>query len=127
MANALRKHWAKVFSSKAVSGQRILDEWMDRHPYGLPRTKDSHNEDWKVNLDHVELVVKLSNNSSPGPDGIPYAAWRKAGRQALVILTVAVAEIQADNFDENTLPEGFNTSYLCCLPKKPSGTDQEKG
>jgi hypothetical protein len=75
----------------------------------------------------VELAVKLSNNSSPGPDGIPYAAWRKAGRQALVILTAAVAEIQADDFDENTLPEGFNTSYLCCLLKKPSGTDQAKG
>jgi hypothetical protein len=80
-----------------------------------------------VKFEHVELAVKLSNNSSLGPDGIPYAAWRKAGRQALVILHEVISQIQAEDFEESTLPEGFNTSYLCCLPKKPSGTDHERG
>ena len=75
----------------------------------------------------MELAIKTSNNSAPGPDGIPYAAWRNAGRQAAIILLEAITQLQEDESDNSSVPDNFNASYLCCLPKKPSGTDPNLG
>ena len=65
----------------------------------------------------------MSNNSAPGPDGIPYGAWRALGDVAVEVLFGA--------FSDLILPEGpemlrrdypdFNSSLLFFLPKKPSG------
>jgi len=66
-------------------------------------------------------ALSLSNNSSPGPDGIPYGAWKALGDTAVDILHGA--------FSDLILPEGpellrrdcpdFNASLLFFLPKKP--------
>jgi hypothetical protein len=42
----------------------------------------------------MELAIRFSNNSSSGTDGIPYAAWHQAGRQAAVVFQESVAQIQ---------------------------------
>ena len=75
----------------------------------------------------VEKAILCSDNSAPGPDGIPYMAWRKAGRLAVAIIHGALHQIQKDNFKVEYLPMDFNTSFLCCLPKKPSGHDSIVG
>ena len=75
----------------------------------------------KAKFEHIEMAVKLRNNSAPGLDGIPYVAWRSAGRQALVTLYEVVAQFEDEDFDEAILPVGFNNSLLCCLPKKAVG------
>ena len=41
--------------------------------------------------------MKRSNNSAPGPDGIPYAAWRKLGEQAVDILFDAFREMISED------------------------------
>ena len=77
-----------------------------------------------------------SNNSAPGPDGIPYACWRKLKEVGLEILWDALEEIQAaegkTNLDRAHLlchggPHNFNDATLICLPKNPTGTDPEHG
>jgi len=71
---------------------------------------------------HVELALRLSNNSSPGPDGIPYAAWRRLGTLAVDILFAAAQEI--GSVDGEALLEEhyaeFNASLLLFLPKRRS-------
>ena len=80
-----------------------------------------------VTQDDVEKAILCSNNSALGPDGIPYMAWRKAGRLAVAIIHGALHQIQKDNFKVEYLPMDFNTSLPCCLPKKPSGHDSIVG
>ncbi|MFM7980300.1 MAG: hypothetical protein ACKPKO_13390, partial [Candidatus Fonsibacter sp.] len=54
--------------------------------YGFDHSTSSHPTRWGLTYQHVELVVKFSNNSSPGPDGIPYGAWRQLGHLGVVAI-----------------------------------------
>ena len=77
------------------------------------------------------------NNSMPGPDGIPAAAYKALGNFAIDILHQAVGSLCSPDFDSEvkhayvdrapTDEHGFNHSLLCCLPKKAAGTDPELG
>ena len=64
MAGTLRAHWARVFESKATQGQKVLDEWYCKHPYGLGHSEALDKDKWKGKLHHVELAIKMSNNSA---------------------------------------------------------------
>ena len=75
----------------------------------------------------MEDAIQYSNNSALGPDGTPYLAWRCAGHLAAVVLHAAASQLQEDNFTLQELPRDFNASFLCCLPKKPSGHDPTEG
>ena len=72
--------------------------------------------------------MKLAGCSAPGPDGIPYAAWKLSGNQALQVLLDAAIALQSDEapfhletmHGSDTPPEGhtFNLGLLICLGKK---------
>ena len=49
------------------------------------------------------------------------------GHLAVTVLHEAARQIQEEDFSIEELPDGFNTSFLCCLPKKPTGTDPTAG
>ena len=77
MARALGDHWKKVFSARPTTDGATLRKWLTEHPYGIPTMLRKDTKAWLLTQQHVEVAIKQSNNSSPGPDGIPYAAWRK--------------------------------------------------
>ena len=68
-------------------------------------------------LDDVSEAIKRSNNSSPGPDGIPFAAWRAAPDLASPLLFSVLSKI----CNGQPPPKGFNFGILFLIPKKPSG------
>ena len=127
MARALGDHWKKVFSARPTTDGATLRKWLTEHPYGIPTMLRKDTKAWLLTQQHVEVAIKHSNNSSPGPDGIPYASWRKMGHLAVTVLHEAARQIQEEDFSNEELPDGFNTSFLCCLPKKPTGTDPTAG
>ena len=73
----------------------------------------------------------------PGPDRVPYRAWRRLGDVGIDALhDVACAlmspqgpsllrEAYVDTSGPGT--HDFNLGILCCLPKKPTGVDDEVG
>ena len=78
-----------------------------------------------------------SNDSSPGPDGIPFGAWRALGHLGIEIL-LDVAEFMEKGEAEATFIEAYqdecqegehnyNTSTLVCLPKEATGEDPGLG
>jgi len=71
MANTLNEHWSAVFSRKDVCLNK-LRSWL----VGVPPMSDHLDRRWALKLKHVELAIEQSNASAPGPDGIPYAAWK---------------------------------------------------
>ena len=93
--------------------------------------------DWKVRKKDIKKAIQCSNNSCPGPDAIPFGAWRAMGDIGIDILW-EVYEVTEDEAAEaifvaayadeaETGQHNFNMSSLVCLPKEPTGEDPVKG
>ena len=94
-----------------------------------PKTCNS----WKITRAKIKTAINSAKNSMPGPDGIPAAAWRALGDAAVDVFYWSAMALSHENFKEALLEayadrcitgtHAFNLSLLCCLPKKPYGTD----
>lgn len=92
---------------------------------------------WKVSFKDLRKAVKLSGKSAPGPDGIPYAAWKLSDDLALQVLHDAAEALQSDAaaqlletmHGDSHFPQGhtFNLGLLICLGKKPCAHDTNHG
>eukprot|EP00972_Heterocapsa_arctica_P047751 7043150-Heterocapsa_arctica.AAC.1 len=86
MAGLLKYHWSETFSRKEVDFKDLDAWWKDdgytfnpdhtpTPPHGPPPAV-TPDPIWALTVEHVEQAILFSNDSSPGPDGIPYKAWR---------------------------------------------------
>ena len=105
-------------------------------PHQLPRLKHpplpTDPARWRVGYKHIKRAITSSNDSAPGPDGIPFLAWRVLSPLSNEILfSVAealstpeyqtlLAEAYHDISDEH--PHHYNYSTMTCLPKKSQTT-----
>jgi hypothetical protein len=116
MARVLRDHWQTIFSAKPVD-DAALEFWSratTRHATGVASVAD----EWAVGAEHVAKAISHSNDSSPGPDGIPYQAWRLTRELATPILADVLSTMAfADTSGQQRDAPLFNSSTLCCLPK----------
>ena len=75
----------------------------------------------------MEKAVRYSGNSAPGPDGIPFKAWRAFGPLGVSILhgvaqtlerPQGAEELHAAYFDEpDTHSHHYNERILCYIVK----------
>jgi hypothetical protein len=87
-----------------------LDTWLQEDT-----TIDLSAAPWTVTLENIKGAIKYSNNSSLGPDGVPYSAYRGIAEAPPILLAAAEAMQQ-----HNILPPpDFNLANMSCLPKKP--------
>lgn len=63
----LGAHWAPVFVERHV-GAEAMEDYPD-YTVAAP-----HNFNWDVMV--VEAAMLRTSDGFPGPDGVPYAAWR---------------------------------------------------
>ena len=73
----------------------------------------------------------------PGPDGIPFAAWKALGEAGVTILCHVAWAMEDENAgrlleeayrdEESTRNHDYNKSTLICLPKKVAGYDELSG
>ena len=97
-----------------------------------PGTTEEERKDWlhwytkkvkldlicKPQLDDVRRAITSPKNTSPGPDGIPFAAWRATVDIAAPILFRVLTALM----DGERPPSGFNHGLLFLLPKKNTHT-----
>ncbi len=141
MANSLKDHWSQVFTRRDIDTAQ-LRTWLEEiYPAGgrngvrgLPSRSSAK---WHVRKKDVASAVKMSGNTMPGPDRIPYKAWRQLGELGIDVLHSATMALMTSDgltmlrdayVDESV--EGhhdFNLGILCCLPKKPTGSDAALG
>lgn len=82
MAEALREHWAAKFAPKHIA-PAIRQQWLaeqfapDRAGHREPLAADPR---WRPSRGALRRAIAQSVDSAPGPDGVPYAAWRRLGR-----------------------------------------------
>ena len=98
MASCLRDHWQKVFTARPVTEEASLRSWCTAHPYGIRPVNGDGSHKWSITQQLVELAIKHSNNSSPGPDDIPYLARRRVGHLAVVVLHAVALQMQEESF-----------------------------
>ena len=133
MADCLRAHWANVFSRKDINPSDVGSWMRAAYPGGIGLENFPSPEDprWRVRRRDVARAIKLSGNSSPGPDGIPYGAWRAMKDIGTDTLWAAMQDLCTDDafhvlntayWDEADC--NFNLGLLFCIPKQASGTTE---
>ena len=141
MASILREHWSAVFKAQGVD-EALLQEWLaedratradgprDGRAVEPPaECAPSHRalQNLRISRQHVRLAIQTSKNTSPGPDGIPYRAWRLLGEVAIQTIHEAIKELsspEAEQLLQDDMPT-FNHSLLTFLPKKAAGSTED--
>ena len=90
---------------------------------------------WRVRRKDIETAIQHSGNSSPGPDGIPFKAWRALGPLGISILYDMATCLETDEAQQHltnafhdtepSLGHQYNHSILVCLPKKSISTTDD--
>ena len=136
-SNSPRPH-----TSNAISDTRATAPQSRPHT-SAPRTNHTRphfptsTDDWLIRRKDISKAIKISGHSAPGPDGIPYAAWKQSGEVALQVLDDAATALQSNDatsflqgmHGSDVRPEGhsFNLGLLICLGKKPHAEHPEYG
>ena len=122
MAELLSHHWGQIFRDRPRV-DALLREWLAAENANLPCPLGSPR--WNLERHHLEQSLKLCSESAPGPDGIPYLAWKVLKDISVPVLYEAALALQV--VEPDALPPGFNHAFLRCLPKKPSGEHPDVG
>ena len=113
MARIIKKSWGKLWarSGTVPSYSRIL-RYLRKYPTRIPTNLAPAIPSYDVILEHIHGT----NNSSSGPDGIPFAMYRLcAGAIAPVLLGIINALASGV-----TPPAGYNYARLFLIPKDDS-------
>ena len=129
IAHELRRHWGEVFSLRAHD-EPTLQSWLQEELGG--ESPFGEDTDWDVSMQHVLHAIKVAPCTAPGPDGIPYNAWKKLGPLGASTLRQAIRKLGEDNAraalcgmsgNGDHQEHLFNLGNMVFLPKKPAGTD----
>ena len=123
----LRYYWHQVFSGGSCD-DALLSAWA-RDELKFPDWS-RFSGDWSPTVQDMAKMVKAAGNAAPGPDGIPFEAWKALGPWGVELLYEAAMELtrgdmdsrlsQADIFTEGD-KHAFNVGNMVFLPKKASG------
>ena len=91
MAAVLRSHWGPTFAARSVDEDQLRtwlaevfpDGGQGRAVAGLP---EPASDAWRIESKDVKRAVASSSDTMPGPDGIPYVAWRSLGPLGIDVL-----------------------------------------
>lgn len=111
-ASRLRDHWTPVFARKPIDHEAA--DALLQHVRQVPG-----DIEWRLTLEKFGAIVAATHDTAPGPDGLPYSAWKHAGSAPLRVLY----DVYLHLLDTGELPTGFNHSILTFIPKGPSPGD----
>ena len=126
MAEALRRHWEQVFQTKRTD-RDLRALWLRQDKHNRPPEDAAAVPQECVTQEQVLRAIERSNNSAPGPDGIPFRAWRRLATVAAPLLhgaLVALASEEAPPSHDEAL-RCMNESLLVFLPKSSEGTTDD--
>ncbi len=123
MVKAMASVWEGVFSEKPVDCEEVkilLDDYQAHARWDWSRARPP-------NINILAGLRKHTKTTRPGPDGIPYAAWRRLGPLAASVLYEAARELSQEQGLESMLAafpadeQGntpFNEAVAVFIPKK---------
>jgi hypothetical protein len=124
MAEVLSTHWKSVFQEKPIDDKH-LKQWFDTaERHGLQRIQTAP-EEWKIRRQDIARALSSSTDTRPGPDGIPYKAWRALGDLSTDVLWEAAVRLEQPLIKDDPVHAAFNGSIMCCLPKASSSVHED--
>jgi hypothetical protein len=124
MARELATHWSKVFTAHPVD-HSLLEQWFDKAEQHGSRRVEVSEDAWRVRRKDITRALDNSADTRPGPDGIPYRAWRALGPLSIATLWSAARRLEQPLNPKNPDHQAFNGSILCCLPKVGSSVHED--
>ena len=130
IAAELQRHWGDVFSSRP-SDHGILQKWIAEE-FNDERPLGQLHHDLGIQASDIDRNVDKAPNSMPGPDGIPYIAWKRLGATGKQVLLEAAQDLHLEDtgplLDEDGSEDllsisAYNLGTLVFLPKKIAGVD----
>ena len=122
IVEVVNRHWRKTFERKFRPDTGKMREWLSAFPR---KFTDPNIETWTPSEEDVENAISHCDHSAPGPDGIPFEAFKAVPKLAAAVIHKVIAAMITDpNFDA---PEYFNRAWLALLPKKPFAVDPVHG
>ena len=92
----LRRYWSGVFTRSSCN-EELLKDWAQEDG-SLPDWA-GFEDDWRPSREEMVRVVANTGKSAPGPDGIPYAVWRRLGDLAIDTLYEAALIFTTGDMD----------------------------
>ena len=130
MAAALRGHWSEVFKARPRD-EPLLQQWLaDERAELSPPLSPATDPRWRIRRRDIRKALDIAPSSAPGPDGIPFAAWKRLDHLAVDVLHGAMQALLKDTATQDMLQdygEDFNASLLVFIPKKPTMHTVEHG
>ena len=120
VAVTINNHWQQIFNATEID-KPLMDEWINSIEHKLDLTQVN----LQPTVQQVRETILSSGPSSPGPDGIPFEAYKAVVDVAAIILQRVASNLI--NAEEAKLPRHFNAAVLVLLPKKPSFVDAVRG
>jgi hypothetical protein len=116
IGDVLVAHWGPIFAAKAVdidSAGPFLDQ-IQTVPSDFS---------WTITHDMFDEAISRTGSSAPGPDGIPYGAWRAAPSCCRAPLYDILDKLISGDSVYN-IPHDFNHSHMIFIPKGDEPNDQ---
>jgi hypothetical protein len=107
ISDHLISHWSPVFAAKGIDLEAAAH--FLQHVQPVPA-----DFCWDISRDSFSEVISSTGASAPGPDGIPYGAWRFATPPCHDVLFRLLDEMLCT---DGALPDGFNASQMVFIPK----------
>ena len=131
VAGILRRHWGAVFAARRLA-HRDVEAWIEedtRSPSGLAAALQGLVQDpsrWCIRRADIAKAIERTARSAPGPDGIPYLAWRNLGSLAVDVLfqvaqvlegTQGLAALEEFFPLNDDMRSDFNAAVMVFIPK----------
>ena len=105
---AIKGFWGDLLGTEHPCNLKTLDELLDNHSFHFP---DSENH--TVDLLKVEKLLLQANNTSAGPDGIPFSLYQKTYKKYQEMWVELIQQAG----ESIKFPDSFGESQLCLIPK----------
>ena len=105
--NALAAHWGPIFAAKPPD-ERAIDDFLSTCT-ASPLAADLRFP----SIDNIEKTIGKLAHSAPGPDGIPYGAWKMAGTSGATSIWSLLCWCASGGM----LPMSMTCSLMVFLPK----------
>ena len=109
MAKHLNKHWEKEFGRKPYDKTQCLNSLSKYN-------KKLKGGNWELMYKHIEQAIDSAKNTSPGPNGIPFKAYKILKALCIPIIFDVIMDLM--NPEGHPVPTNSNYAILHLLAKK---------
>ena len=127
--NSLANFWRQTFERQHGNfPESKARAFLDSYGVRLGQLPEAASDHRGTGLRPPELAaygraLAVAKSSAPGPDGLPYCAWRRAGKESKRSLQMVEENLRS----EGPVPRDFNFSIAAFCPKAPTVTEQLTG